>query len=314
MKGLYFYCALIAVIFWGCSAEPEQSKELTLGKNYCTTEVNGDIREYYVHVPESYDGNDPIPLVYMLHGASGNGDITYRNSGWKEVGEAENFISVFPTAWSYCWIKKKNGAVNDTTRWNCFPGLFEFCQGETPRDDVKFLRQILTELHQELNIDSRKVYMAGFSSGGQMAFRCAVEMSDVIAAVVQSGGTYQIDTSFTPLRNLPIAFELGNKDASWFDSGPYPPLSAFDTLLNNYGLFKKIVNVHTNTFDFEKNFELTGDENTASIATFKGIPDQNRTFKFTLVKDLDHSYPNGINAPYIGAEQHWAWMKQYTLP
>ena len=313
MKYLLFYCLLIVVLFYNCSGDEVKQDDVTLGKNYFTSIVDGDTREYYVHVPLGYNENSPIPVVFMLHGGSADGEITYKNSGWKEMGEMENFISVFPTAWGYCWIKR-SGVVKDSTKWNSLPGLFTFCDGEKPRDDVKFLRQTITELHQKYNIDSRRIYMAGFSSGAQMGFRCAIEMSDVIAAVVQSAGTHQIDTVLTPQRNLPIAFELGNKDATWFDDGLYPPLSVFDTLLTDYWLFQRILNVHSNTFDFETTYELTGDENAVSIATFKGIPDQSRTFKFTLVKGLDHSYPNGINHPFYGAKHHWEWMKQYTLP
>ena len=314
MKKLFFYCALITVFFCNCSGDDVPPDGDYFGKNYFTTIVDGDTREYFVHVPESYNENDPIPLVYMLHGASGNGDITYRNSGWKEVGEMENFISVFPTAWEYCLIKNNGVVKENNTRWNSFPGTFTLCAGQTRRDDIKFLGQTITELHQKYNIDSRRIYLAGFSSGGQMGFRCAVEMSDVIAAVVQSGGTHQFDTIFTPKRNLPIAFELGNEDASWFDNDIFPPLIAFDTLLTNYWLFQRIVNAHTNTFDFETSYELSEDDSTVSIATFKGIPDQNRTFKFTLVEGLDHSYPNGNNHPFYGAKHHWEWMNQYTLP
>ncbi len=108
---------------------------------------------------------------------------------------------------------------------------------------------------------------------------------------------------------------MGNSDDTWFDNGVYPPLTLFDTLLTNYPLFQRIISVHSNSFDFEPDYELTGDTNSALIAAFKGIPDEgNRVFNFTLIKGLDHSYPNGVNHPIYGAGQHWNWMKQYTLP
>ncbi len=313
MNWKYLLYAILMTSVWACGKDEVQSDEFIIGKNIYTTEVNGDLREYYVHVPSGYDGLQSVPAVIMLHGASGRGEITYNNSGWKELGETENFITIFPTAWSYCWIKH-TGVIKDTTRWNSLPGVFTFCDGEIPRDDVKFLRQMLTEINQRLMIDTKKVYMVGFSSGAQMTFRCAVEMSDVITAAVQSGGTHRYETTLKPSRKMPIVLELGNSDAAWFEPGMFPPLPLFDTLLSNYGLFQRIIDVHATTFDFEPTYELSGDETAILIATFKGIPDPDRTFKFTLIDGLDHSYPNGKNHPFYGAKHHWEWMKQYSLP
>ena len=148
-----------------------------------------------------------------------------------------------------------------------------------------------------------------------MGFRCAVEMSDVFAAVVQSGGTHQIDTVFTPRRNIPIAFELGNTDDTWFGYGFDMPMTSFDNALKNNPVFKRIINVHVNSFDFEPTYSMTGDTRTALTATFKGIPYAgNREFMFTLIKGVDHFYPNTVNHPRHGAKEHWKWLKQYILP
>lgn len=309
---------LIFAAFWDCSEKstsPDRKPgpEFELGKNRYTLEIDGDKREYFVHVPMGYDANNATPVVFMLHGASGRGEWMYKFSGWKELGEEENILTVFPTAWSYCWIKA-NDVVRDTTRWNSFPGIFTFCAGEKPRDDVKFLRHIVDDLKQKFTVDSQRIYMVGFSSGGQMAFRCAVEMSDVIAAVVQSGGTHQIDTVFTPVRNLPITFELGNKDETWFQDGAEAPLSIFDDVLKNHYLFKRIVNVHINSFYCESIYQMSGDTTSALTATYKGIPNiGNRVFNFTLIDGLDHSYPNTVNHPMNGARQNWDWLQQYFL-
>lgn len=313
-QGIFCSFLFISVSFLGCSknsTEPEPEYEL--GKNYYTMDVDGDTREYYVHIPAGYNENIPTPIVFMLHGGSGTGEGTYNNSGWKELGETENIITVFPTAWSYCY-NKSNGVLQNGTRWNSFPGIFEFCTGEEPRDDVKFLRQVITDLHNKFNIDANRIYLAGFSSGGQMAFRCAVEMSDFFAAIVQSAGTHQIDTVFTAVRNLPIIFEVGNRDETWFQNEIYPSLALFDDLLTNHSLFKKIVNVHTKSFNFEPTYTLSGDTSSVLTATFKGIPDGNRVFDFNLIEGLDHSYPNTINHPIHGANRHWEWMKRFTLP
>ena len=307
----------IFIITVGCSqksTEPETEPEYQPGKNRYTAIVDSDTREYYVHVPAGYDPNTPTPVVFMLHGATGSGEGTYNNSGWKEVGEDENILTVFPTALVYCYTNTF-GVTKTDTRWNSYPPVVNFCPGQTFKDDVKFLRQVVAELKQRFHVDSKRIYMVGFSSGAQMSFRCAVEMGDLLAAVVQSGATHPRDTVFTAQRNLPISFELGNSDETWFGYGVSWSLSLFDSALTHYPLFRKIINVHANSFGFDTTYTLSGDTNSVMVATFRDIPDAgNRQFNFTFVKGLDHSYPNGVNHPMYGARVHWQWLRQYSLP
>ena len=312
MKKIALLGLIITSIFLACNKDEDPPKDFTIGKNLFTTMVDGDEREYYVHVPTGYDENNTSPVVFMLHGTSQDGLWHYDNSPWKELGDDENILTVFPSSGRYCIID--DGQVKNTTKWNVFPGPFEYCENEIPRDDIKFLRQIISELNQRFNVDNKKIHLAGFSNGGQMAFRCAVQMSDVFASIVESGGSYAQDTIFTPQRNVPITFQLGSSDDMWF-GGIDVPLTLFDSLLNNYPLFQRIVGVHVNSFNFESTYTISGDSSSALIATFKGIPEQgNRNFNFVFIKSMGHVYPNGTNHPINGARQNWEWMKQYTLP
>lgn len=317
MKNLMWIALLILVCMFSCHkdmATPPVEKKYQTGKNYYTTIVDGDTREYYVHVPARYDGNTPTPVVFMLHGTSGDGEKFYNISGWKEVGEVENILTVYPSSWRYNIIDE--GVNKNTTKWHVFPGSFEYAAGETPRDDVKFLYQILSELKKTFQVDANRIYLAGFSNGGQMAFRCAVEMSDVFAAIVEASGTTSRDTTAIPKRNLPITFQLGNSDDMWLNSATETvPMSRFEAGLSSNAEHNIIVHTHTTTFDFDTHFTLSGDTNSVLIATYPGIPNvDNRQFNFVFIKDLDHNYPNGINHWFKGAVQHWAWFRQYSLP
>lgn len=298
------------IIFTSCNKNDTViNSNFVEGKNRFTTIVDEDEREYYVHVPLNYKEDSAVPVVFMLHGTSGDGEKFYNNSGWKEVGDAENILTVFPSSWHYKIIE--DGETLNTTKWNIFPGAFEYYPGENPRDDIKFLRQIIIELKSKFTIDNNKIYLVGFSNGGQMAFRCAVEMSDIFAAVVECAATYSTDTTLSPIRNIPVAFQLGNEDDRYFSSPV--KLSNFETALNTISFFKNIVNVHTNSFQYQKSYTISGDTNTVLIATYQPInQNENRTFNMVLVKDLGHAYPNGENHWMHGAVQHWNWLKQFS--
>lgn len=289
----------------------QNSNEYQIGKNRFVIDMNGDSREYYVHVPEKYDKNGKTPVVFMLHGTSGDGEKFYNFSGWKEVGENENIITVYPSSWRHCIIEE--GRVKNTTKWNVYPGSFAYCAGETPRDDIQFLREIINELGQKFNIDSKRTYMVGFSNGGAMTFRCAVEMSDLFAAVVEASGTIQVDTLLTPKRNLPIFFQTGNSDDKFLGPNKDIPITSLDSLLTSAGL-SPIMNTHINSFSLNSNYTVSSSLNGMASAHFNAIPNDNdRHLRFVLIENLEHAYPNGMNHPFKGAEVHWKWLEQFRL-
>ena len=307
---------LSLLTFFGCKKEKEEPvADFVIGKNRFTTLIDGDEREYYVHVPLSYNADTPVPVVFMLHGTSGDGERFYNISGWRQLGEEENLLTVYPSSWRYCIFNDEidGQQVKHTTKWNVFPGSFEYCPNEVPRDDIKFLRQIISELNERFNVDNKRIHLAGFSNGGQMAFRCAVEMSDVFASIVESAGSFTRDSLFLPKRDLPITFQVGNTDNKWFGQTTVG-MQFFQPLLDSLPKFQRLINVHVNSFHFEPQYTVSGDSTVALRATFQATPQGERNFNILLINGLDHHYPNGSNHPLEGARLNWEWMKQYSLP
>jgi len=314
----WFMLAIAALLMSSCKNDGgisnPQSPDYAVGKNRFTTQVDGDTREYYVHVPAKYNANTATPVVFMLHGTSGDGEKFWEISGWKEVGETENILTVYPSSWRYCIIDQ--GVQKNTTKWNSQPAEWQPCAGERLRDDVKFLSTIISELKTKFNVDSKRLYLVGFSNGGQMAARCSIEMSDKFAAIVESAASFYADTTWVPLRKRPITFQIGNEDYGPGNTGPAIPLSMLDTLLSTpNSRFNKIANVHVRSFELNPNFTISGDTSTVSIATYTSLaPNPNNSFRMALIKGLGHAYPNGTNHWLEGAKVNWAWMKNYTLP
>jgi polyhydroxybutyrate depolymerase len=297
------------------------ANKYTKGKNRYTTMVDGDNREYWVHVPSGYDSTVATPVVFMLHGTSGNGEKFYDNSGWKELGEDENFISVFPSSWRYKIYVPGDGEKT-TTKWNTVPDAdWYFMPGETPRDDIKFLKKIILELRAKFKVDTSRIYLNGFSNGGQMAAKCAIEMSDKLAAVVSNASTFFIDTVYIPKRKLPVLYQVGNEDYGPGNDGPTIPLSVFDSIISTPGLalrngkYYRAARRHIENFSLDSNYVLTGDTNSVMQATYHSLSgDTANIFKYIFVKSLAHKYPNGENHWFDAPTTHWAWMKRYRLP
>ncbi len=284
------------------------------GKNRFTVTVDGAEREYYVHVPAGYTGNAATPVVFMLHGTSGNGEEFYEKSGWKEVGETENILTVFPSSLRFCIIDPQDGQKT-TTKWNTVPDAeWVFCAGQNPKDDIKFLRTVITELELKFRVYSKRIYLAGFSNGGQMAAKCAISLSDKLAAVVQSAGSFTIDTTYTPLRRLPVLFQRGNEDYGPGNTGPALPLSKMNELISvsNSTAWYRTSQAHIRNFLLNPAFAISGDTTAVSVADYTATGGTH-TFKMLMIKGLKHAYPNGTNHPFEAAKINWAWFKNFSL-
>jgi polyhydroxybutyrate depolymerase len=292
---------------------PANNGSYIVGKNRLTTVVNGDTREYYVSVPRSYDKSKAVPVVFMLHGTSGDGLKYYNISGWKEVGETENIITVYPSSWHHCIIE--DGVRKNTTKWNIYPGSFEYCPGEVPKDDIKFLSQVIDELCSKFNVNQKMIYFVGFSNGGQMTARIGVEMSDRVAAVVSSAGMLQPGTSYTPKRLLPNLFQFGSNDDRFMPAFGGQPAPMDINQLMTVPFMKGAMGTYQKTYQLESKYTTGGDPNKLIWLDAKGTSgNPNNVFRFALIKGMTHQYPNGKNFPLNGAQMNWQWLKQFKLP
>lgn len=311
--------SMFVFTFFACNKETP-APSFTLGKNNFTITIDGVQRQYVVHVPKGYDGKNRVPMVIMCHGGGQSGEQFYNISGWKEVGDSLNILTVFPSALSYCVVE--DGQTSNITKWNSLPGGAEFCAGQDIKDDLKFMRSMFTELEKVYLIDEQRIYMVGFSSGGQFTATCAICMSDQLAAAISCGGGGSIppDTMLTPVRKLPVMLMFGNRDGKILANVGLPSTAAlpmgFDQLYSQYPiLYARQPKPYINTFQLdENNFTTGGDTSSVVYADYKGLSgDPDNVFRMVEVKGLEHEYPNGINYPLHGASWHWNWLKNFSL-
>ena len=320
MKKIIFFTLLVFATTIVCKCNRSKNdndvvKPETPGKKRFTLVSDGRNREYYVHVPSGYNRKIPIPVVFMLHGSGGNGEKFYNISGWKEVGEAENILTVFPSSPQYSCVFDDGIKKHNAEKWNSYD--LELCGGETAADDVKFISQVIDELKQVYQINEKRIYMVGFSNGGEMSSRAAMELSDKLAAAVACAGALPVDTSFLPVRKLPVLLQIGNSDdklLAKLGTANSLPMD-IDQLYANFPAVQEVTNTFVRALALDSNYKTGGDPNTFVYADYTGLSAKNnQAFRFMLVKGLGHSYPNGKNHPMKGAEVHWEWMKNYQLP
>ena len=138
-----------------------------------TLVVNGEKREYLLHVPESYDGARATPLVISMHGTGLWPAGQSAMSGWNDIADEEGFIVVYPSAtplsalgWPRLW-----------RAWEDISGI------EDTMADIRFVSDLIDTLDATYNIDRARIYANGYSSGGAMANLLACRLPDRLAAI-----------------------------------------------------------------------------------------------------------------------------------
>jgi len=178
---------------YGASTSNAVNEVVGVGQFIDTTMTFDGVTRYYeVYLPATMGANPPMLL--MLHGTQSTTNpqaVISLNWGWQSVADAYGFILVKPAS----TYNTKSGQWN----WNAYSmdAAFQAGEGgtctEPPAtgcpDDAGFLRQLITNLASQYNVNQNQIYVAGFSSGAQMAHRVAVEISDLVAAVVIGSGT-----------------------------------------------------------------------------------------------------------------------------
>jgi polyhydroxybutyrate depolymerase len=130
--------------------------------------VDGITRGYVLHLPPSYDGSSPAPLVVDFHGIGETGSSERRGSPYPSVLDGEGVVMAFPDG--------LRGPVG--TGWNVGP----CCVADV--DDVAFTRALVAHVQTLACVDATRVYAVGVLTGGGMAHYLACHAADIFAGVV----------------------------------------------------------------------------------------------------------------------------------
>jgi polyhydroxybutyrate depolymerase len=156
----------------------------------------GGMRTYIVHVPRSYYGTKPVPLMVNFHPLIfGTGQGQRTGSGWAEVGDRDGMITAFPDGYDAAW-----------DIGNCCT------QGDV--DDMAFAKAIVSEISAAACIDPNRVYASGYSMGGGMSHLLGCKAADIFAAISPSAFdlTEENHIPCEPTRPLTVVMYRGRAD------------------------------------------------------------------------------------------------------
>jgi polyhydroxybutyrate depolymerase len=182
--------AALAATGAACAADaPGERKHIT---------VDGEEREYYVHLPPGYDGGTPAPLVLGLHGGGGTAKKFDKLAHMNETADAHGFIAVYPQGLGKAWNDGR--AINELKK---------------KADDVKFFGELCKQLSSDYAVDEHRIYVTGISNGGFMSMRLAAEMPEVFAAacsVAAGVSDFLAEEHEAPRAPVPVMLINGTDD------------------------------------------------------------------------------------------------------
>jgi polyhydroxybutyrate depolymerase len=172
---------VLLIISCGIYSQNGQTPEFLLkydGFNY----------RYLMHLPVNYSFDQTWPLVIALHGTNGTPE-SISSKGFTPLADEKGFIVVYPKSRAYTW----NILIP-----NFDPSIYN-------NDDAGFIAALIDTLILNYHVESKRVYLAGLSQGGFMAFCTAYKYPLKIAAIGAIAGR-SVNNIYTYNQPLPFIY------------------------------------------------------------------------------------------------------------
>jgi len=152
--------------------------------------VDGTKRNMLVYAPTDLPENSP--LLISLHGMNQDAPYQQGMANWEAIAKEEKFVVVYPNGINKSWDIQNTSLSSNK--------------------DMKFLSVIIDEMANRYKIDTKRVYLSGFSMGGMMTYFCANYMDDKFAAFAPVSGYLLWGDPVCSSRPIPIIHTHGNAD------------------------------------------------------------------------------------------------------
>lgn len=144
--------------------------------------VGGIDRGYLLYVPKRKVSKPP--LVVLLHGSRQTAQDLRASTGYAfdQLADEHGFVAVYPEGYA--------------GRWNDCRAKGRYRARKLKLDDVRFLLTLVDELERRIGIDRTRVFFAGYSGGGQLAFRMALERPEHVTAIASFAANLPTDENW----------------------------------------------------------------------------------------------------------------------
>ena len=200
MKSPILFFTILITILSSCKKDDvKNNSEECYSNTNAQTLVHDNInREYVLYIPNSYDGTSAVPLLVNFHGFGGSASEFMSYADMRSIAETDTFILAYP----------QGSCLDGSSHWNACPTGGD---NKSDADDFGFVESMINEISSQYNIDMERIYAAGYSNGGMMAYGLANYKSDLIAAVASVSGV-MLDCIGPTSHPMPVVHLHGTSD------------------------------------------------------------------------------------------------------
>jgi polyhydroxybutyrate depolymerase len=274
-----------------CATPPRQA-----GDSYLSIYSGGLKRYFLLHLAPSY-GAQPQPVVINYHGYDNTAQRTAQHTNMGAEADKAGFMLVFPQG------------VDNPPSWNAGIGAY----GPTgTADDVQFTRDLISFLERNYCVNTQRIYVAGYSLGGGMAYRVACTLSGQVAALATvEGAFYHAPGGCNPSRPIPVLEIHGQADElAPYNGDSAKMIASVQTYLDAWLDHDRCQ--HTSKVIFQKS-DVTGIEWPACA--------DGTVVEHYRISDGGHTWPGSSPIPSLGYTTKtidanvviWNFLSQYEL-
>jgi polyhydroxybutyrate depolymerase len=194
----------LIILISGCAKKNHEENvgqvtEIMSGTFSRSIEVEGESREYLIHIPISYDSIQSVPLILNFHGWTMSASDQMYVSDMRALSDSEQFILVYPQG-TKLW---------GSTHWS----VGSWTTG-SQANDLDFIDALTDQLANNYNLDEERIYACGYSNGGFFSQELACQLSNKIAAIGTVAANMSIQTvnNCDPTHPVPVITISGTMD------------------------------------------------------------------------------------------------------
>jgi polyhydroxybutyrate depolymerase len=165
-----------------------------------TIKVDGRVRDYLAYIPKNLPAHSP--LLFVLHGSLGRPQQMRKLTAYRfeRLADQYHFIVIYPAGFGEHW--------NDCRKRASYSARTQHI------DDVGFIRHLVARFHTRYHIDPARVYAMGYSNGGHMAYRLALEAPDLISGIAAVSANLPVpENSDCQISHKPVSVMIMNGTA-----------------------------------------------------------------------------------------------------
>ena len=289
-KSILLFTFLLTILSC-CEKDDNKNPEEYYSNNNTQSIVHDGVnREYVLYIPNSYDGTSSVPLMLNFHGFGGSASDYMQEADMRSLAEAETFILIYP----------QGSSLDGLPHWNACPLGGD---NKSDADDFGFIEAIINQISSQYNLDMERIYAAGYSNGGMMAYGLANYKSDLVAAVASVSGV-MLECIGSTSHPMPVLHLHGTSDGVL----PY----------NGSGYWSSV----QNTLDYWINFNKTiitptiSNDNSGGMSIEHYVHDQGDSSvsveHYKYIKG-DHVWFSTTYQGQTASELVWDFLSRYDI-